>query len=89
MRKNKENRQKSAKERQLVYNQLSLVEKTAKIDKVLGKDVGAKKERARLLKKIEEAKQAPKQEIKKETAPAKNFKKKYVKKEPIQNSKRK
>ena len=83
MRTNKENRQESAKKRQLVYSQLSLVERIAKIDKVLGKDVGAKKERAKLLKKIEGAKQAPKQEIKKETASVKNFKKKYVKKKSV------
>ena len=44
----KANRQKEAKERQAIYNKLSPTERIARLDKTLGKGVGAKKQRAKL-----------------------------------------
>ena len=79
MRKNKETRQAKAKERQAEYNKLTVAERIAKLDKKLGKGIGAVKERAKLLKKGE-TKIAPKQEPRKEIAQEKLPKKKYVKK---------
>jgi hypothetical protein len=54
-----ETRQKEAKERQVEYNKLKTQQKINILDKRLGKSVGAIKERARLLKKLEAPKQVP------------------------------
>lgn len=53
---NKVARQKSAKERQEVYDQLTTKQKIADLDRRLGKGVGAKKQRAKLAKRLEDEK---------------------------------
>jgi len=75
-----EAKQAEAKERQVDYNKLTIAERIAKLDKKFGKGLGAKKERAKLLKKSE-TKITPKQEPRKEMAQEKLPKKKYVKKD--------
>jgi len=60
----KEDRQKTARERQAAYNKLSPTQKLARLDETLGKDVGAVKQRAKL-QHIINAK-PPKQEKSKE-----------------------
>jgi len=54
-----ETRQKEAKERQVEYNKLTSQQKIDVLDKRLGKSIGAIKERARLLNKLETPKQVP------------------------------
>lgn len=78
---NLEIRKESAKTRQLEYNKLTVQERIAKLDKKYGKGLGAVKQRARLIKKSEVPKPAPKQEIKKDVSKKEVLKKKYVKKE--------
>jgi len=46
----KEQKRIEAEERQELYNGLTPTEKIGKLDRTLGKDIGAKKERARLKK---------------------------------------
>ena len=48
----KRTRVEKVKERQTEYNALSIEEKIAKLDKVLGKGKGAVKERAKLTSKL-------------------------------------
>lgn len=49
-----EQKRKEAQERQEKYNNLSIKEKIAKLDKKFGKGIGAKKERAKLRKRKEQ-----------------------------------
>jgi hypothetical protein len=49
--KTKEIKCREAETRQEAYNKLTTTQKIAKLDKKLGKGIGAKKERAKLLKK--------------------------------------
>ncbi len=49
--KTKEVKRKEAEERQENYNKLTATQKIAKLDKKLGKGIGAKKERESFLKK--------------------------------------
>ena len=49
---NQSSRQKNAIERQAKWNKLTPKEQLADLDKRLGKDIGAKKQRARLAKLI-------------------------------------
>lgn len=50
--KDKETKRKEARERDSANAQLSTAEKIAKLDRLFGKGVGAKKERARLARKV-------------------------------------
>lgn len=52
-RENRERRANEAKERQAASDKLSPQERLDRLDSLFGKDVGAQKERARLLAKIE------------------------------------
>ena len=71
-----EDKQAEAKDRQAEYNKLSVAQKIAKLDKKFGKNIGAVKERARLLKK----KEAPKIIVKKDMAQKKDAPKNVKKK---------
>ena len=53
----KEKRKREAKERQEAYNKLSPQQKIASLDNKLGKGIGATKQRAKLQKEIETAKE--------------------------------
>jgi len=77
---NLEIRRDSAKERQLEYNKLTIADRIAKLDKKLGKGLGAIRERAKLQKKSEAPKPEPKPEPKKVVNATKSPKEKFVKK---------
>lgn len=54
--KTKDDKREEAIIRQKEYNKLTIKQKIAKLDEKFGKDIGAKKERAKLLKKLNDKK---------------------------------